>query len=80
MIPMVEEVRGWKKWFRILRLMRKRKRPQFAYTARVGALDEEGHMEGIVLVGRLLDAVVDIMLVIASVILAFHFWNEWRRG
>ncbi len=37
-------------------------------------------MEGIVLVGRLLDAVVDIMLVIASVILAFHFWNEWRRG
>lgn len=37
-------------------------------------------MEGIVLVGRLLDAVVDIMLAIASVILAFHFWNEWRRG
>ena len=43
-------------------------------------LDEEGHMEDIVLVGRLLDAVVDIMLVIASVILAFYFWNEWRRG
>lgn len=43
-------------------------------------LDEEGHMEDIVLVGRLLDAVIDIMLVIASVILAFHFWNEWRRG
>lgn len=51
-----------------------------ACTARVGVLDEEGHMEDIVWVGRLLDAVVDIMLVIASVILAFHFWNEWRRG
>ena len=37
-------------------------------------------MEDSVVVGRLLDAVVDIMLVIASVILAFHFWNEWRRG
>lgn len=37
-------------------------------------------MEDIVLVGRMLDAAVDIMLVIASAVLAFHFWNEWRRG